>query len=347
MRSPMPNSFNQAIITWQQAAGRHHLPWQHPRTPYRVWLSEVMLQQTQVATVIPYFERFLARFPDVASLAAASEDDVFSLWSGLGYYRRARMLHKAAQQIIDKHDGIFPDTFDDLMQLPGIGRSTAGAILAQAYGKQAAILDGNVRRILARLHALSDPSDQTLWQLAERYLPETDITAYTQGLMDLGATVCTKHRPRCQDCPVQTHCLAYQQGDPTAYPARRARKSSPTHEVFWVLVSDPSQGLLFHKRPDIGVWAGLWSFPQCDAASDPVLWARDQLGLTLNVKTTLATRPHTFSHFRLLITPIVMEYDLQASASCAVKESCYTWLDKTEALTKGLPAPVRALLLDL
>jgi len=255
------------LLAWFDTHGRHDLPWQHPRTPYRVWISEIMLQQTQVSTVVPYFERFLQRFPDVHSLAAAAQDDVLALWSGLGYYARARNLHRAAQHIVERHDGKFPTTLEAWLALPGIGRSTAGAILAQAFEQRQPILDGNVRRVLARYHAIDGwPGDRAvqdqLWKRAEAATPHRRIADYTQAIMDLGATVCTR-TPRCNQCPLSTGCGAHRLGRTADFPGRRPRKTLPVRLTAMLVLRDENGRILLVRRPPTGIWGGLWSLPEC------------------------------------------------------------------------------------
>ena len=263
----MSDDFASRLLNWFDTHGRKDLPWQNPATPYRVWLSEIMLQQTQVATVIPYFERFVQHFPNVVMLAAARQDDVLSLWSGLGYYARARNLHRAARQLIEQYAGDFPDTLELVQALPGIGRSTAGAILSLSRGAPHAILDGNVKRVLARYHAVDGWPGKAavarrLWQLAEFALPGERAGAYNQAMMDLGATLCTRARPRCGACPVQAGCAAFATQSPERYPGRRDRQPLPVRETCMLVLRDSRQAVLLERRPESGRWGSLWSFPE-------------------------------------------------------------------------------------
>lgn len=310
--------FARTIVAWQRRDGRHALPWQGTRDPYRIWLSEVMLQQTQVATVIPYYERFLERFPDVRSLARASEGEVLRLWSGLGYYARGRNLHRAAKEIAKRG---FPDRAEALQALPGVGRSTAAAIAVFAFGERAAILDGNVRRVLSRFHG----SAENLWQRAEALLPARDIEAYTQGLMDLGATLCTRVRPACDRCPVAKLCEAERRGWQDRLPAKRARGALPRKKTTW-LVQRSRGRLLLERRPSPGIWGGLWCFPGGKRrASD----------------RPLARIEHGFTHFRLTIQPVLREVREKKSLENQ------RWMSLAALERAAVPAPVRTLLARL
>ena len=327
------SSFATKVVRWQARHGRHDLPWQRTRDAYRIWLSEVMLQQTQVATVIPYYRRFVARFPDVKSLAMATLDNVLTLWSGLGYYTRARNLHAAARAVVERHGGRFPGTRDELESLPGLGRSTAAAIAVFAFGAREAILDGNVKRVLARHFAVRGfPGDERvekrLWALAESELPAKNFEAYTQGLMDLGAEVCTRRRPACDRCPVSASCKARAQGKQEAYPQPRPRKERPVKKTSMLLLLRDSEVLL-EKRPPTGVWGGLWCFPEVDPDSE---------GRKLPVLR------HEFTHFTLDITPILRSV---ATSSLGAAEPGQIWLPVEEAIGAAVPAPVRKLLVGL
>ncbi|MDQ2694431.1 MAG: A/G-specific adenine glycosylase, partial [Pseudomonadota bacterium] len=278
------DDFSRRVLDWHDRHGRKNLPWQQAPTPYRVWVAEIMLQQTQVATVIPYYRRFLARFPDIAALADAPLDDVLHLWSGLGYYARARNLHRAAVILRDRHGGELPLDFAALRALPGIGRSTAGAILAQAAGRRHAILDGNVRRVLARYHAVAGWPGQAavndaLWEYAEGHTPHDRLAAYTQAMMDLGALVCTRRRPACAACPLAGGCQAHAQGRETDYPETRPRRQLPVRATRMLLLCAATGEVLLERRPPSGVWGGLWSFPECPPAADVAGWCRETLGL--------------------------------------------------------------------
>lgn len=311
--------FASSLIAWQQRHGRTGLPWQGTRDPYRIWLSEVMLQQTQVATVIPYYERFLARYPAVEALAAASEEDVLTLWAGLGYYARGRNLHAAAR-LIAEHG--FPKSREAIEKLPGVGRSTAAAIAAFAFGARAAILDGNVKRVLSRRFGVD--GEPQLWELAERLLPQEGIEAYTQALMDLGATVCTRARPRCEACPVARQCIARTQGRIGELPAPRVRKPLPQKEVTWLVLRHRREVLL-EKRPAAGIWGGLWCFPEAHKG------AQGRLLLPLQ---------HGFTHFRLRIHPLLR--DVRAKPPTAESPG-RRWIDLAEVVEAAIPAPVRTL----
>lgn len=317
------SAFASALVAWQRRHGRKGLPWQDTRDPYRIWLSEVMLQQTQVSTVIPYYERFLRRFPAVEALAAAAEEEVLQLWSGLGYYARGRNLHAAAQAIAK--DG-FPRTAEKIAELPGVGRSTAAAIAAFAFGERAAILDGNVKRVLARCFAIQD--EKEMWRLAERLLPRDGIEPYTQALMDLGATLCTRAQPRCEHCPVRTRCVARKQGRTADFPVPRPRKALPRKEVTW-LVLRHGQEVLLEKRPAPGIWGGLWCFPEAQNEAEGI---------------RLEPLEHGFTHFRLRIHPLLCEVRKKpAQAESPGK----LWIELSDAMEAAVPAPVRTLLARL
>jgi A/G-specific adenine glycosylase len=327
-------------VQWQRRHGRRGLPWQASTDPYRVWLSEVMLQQTQVAAVIPYYQRFLERFPTVAALAAASEDEVLRIWSGLGYYARGRNLHAAAKVIAKEG---FPRTSEDIGRLPGVGRSTAAAIAAFAFGERAAILDGNVKRVLARHAGIAGfpgdkPVEAKLWALAESLLPKKGIEAYTQALMDLGATVCTRARPRCDACPVRRSCIARGKGLTDQLPAPRPRKAMPSKRTIWLVLRHSGQVLL-ERRPSPGIWGGLWSFPEADGHN----LERDclALGYRLRSRRALDSIEHGFTHFRLTIQPVLCEVSATAARAEAPGR---LWIDIREAGSAATPAPVRKLL---
>jgi A/G-specific adenine glycosylase len=341
-------SFAARLLAWYDRHGRKDLPWQRDPTPYRVWVSEVMLQQTQVATVIPYFERFMARFPVVTDLAAVPLDEVLALWSGLGYYSRARNLHRAAGLIAAQHDGVFPATLDQVMALPGVGRSTAGAILALSRNQRHPILDGNVRRVLARYHAIDGWPGQAeverlLWQQAEAHTPVERVAHYTQAIMDLGATLCTRSRPRCNECPQAADCAAHAAGEPTRYPAPRPRKTLPERQATLLLVTNARGEVLLEQRPPSGIWGGLWTLPEAqDGAA--AQWCRRR-GLTLQDETAWPTLRHTFSHFHLDISPLHVRVD---EAGSAVMEAGGAVWYKTELCDQlGLPAPIKRLLARL
>lgn len=336
---PIETIFAERLIAWQKQAGRHDLPWQQTRDPYRIWLSEIMLQQTQVATVIPYYQRFLERFPDVAALAAAPIEAVIELWAGLGYYARARNLHRCAQQIATVHRGKFPNSAAELSELPGIGRSTAAAIAAFAFGQRAAILDGNVKRVLCRYFGIEGfpgqtKVDRSLWALAESLLPENGIEAYTQGLMDLGATVCTLRRMRCNACPLATDCLALSEGRQHSLPTARPKPDVPQRESQFVLFSD-GQHILFERRPPSGLWGGLLVPPE----GTPETLAQ-HLGLTVHSKKQLPALKHAFTHFRLTLHPVWCEVAPVQALNAPGNE----WIAIERAADAGVPTPIRKIL---
>ena len=347
------DEFAPRLTAWQEAQGRHHLPWQQgsgdrdTRDPYRVWLSEIMLQQTQVAAVIPYYERFVARFPDVRALAAASLDDVMQHWSGLGYYSRARNLHAAARRVVEVHDGVFPDTPEALAELPGIGRSTAAAIAAFAFGRCAAILDGNVQRVLARVFAIDGTTSNAatsrrLWDLAQSLLPSRSIESYTQGLMDLGATVCRPRNPTCMLCPFANDCRARIEGRIDELPQRRSRKAVPERRATMLFVTHGAQCdyVLLERRPPLGIWGGLWSLPESPAEEDPRIRI-ERHGLVASIESA-GGFTHGFTHFTLHADVLHARVERRAAPTDAQDAvDSVRWLDAGDALALGLPAPVR------
>lgn len=336
---PISHPFTERLIAWQKVAGRHDLPWQKTRDPYRIWLSEIMLQQTQVATVIPYYQRFLSSFPDVMALAAAPIEAVIEHWAGLGYYARARNLHRCAQQVATVHAGKFPNSAEQLIELAGIGRSTAAAIAAFAFGQRAAILDGNVKRVLCRQFGIegfpgSTAVDRSLWALAESLLPESDIETYTQGLMDLGATLCTRNRPRCTDCPLSADCVARRDGRQAELPASRPRPAVPERSATFVLILNDRQ-LLLERRPPSGIWGGLLVPPEGEV--DQVIAS---FGLLKVSQRSLPPLKHAFTHFRLTLQPVVCE----VAANLVVAESGLVWVDLDKAAEAGVPTPIGKLI---
>lgn len=342
----MSNDFSRAVLTWFDKHGRKTLPWQQGITPYRVWLSEIMLQQTQVTTVIPYFERFVARFPDVASLAAAPIDDVLHLWTGLGYYARARNLHRCAQAVVRDYAGVFPDSVEALAELPGIGRSTAGAIVSIAFKQRAAILDGNVKRVLARHHAVGGwPGEantlKTLWAHAETHTPKKRVNDYTQAMMDLGATLCTRSKPACERCPVMSTCVAYATGKVNVYPGKKPKKTLPEKTVQLLMLRNPSGDILLQQRPPQGIWGGLWSFPEIALDMDAEDYAEDRFGKVATSETWDAYR-HTFSHYHLDITPVLIQ--LKKTPTNIAEAHQTLWYNPHQPGTIGLAAPVKKLL---
>ena len=341
-------NFSDRVLQWYDRHGRKDLPWQQDRTPYRVWVSEVMLQQTQVATVIPYFERFMARFPDVLSLANADIDAVLHLWSGLGYYARGRNLHKAACKVRDEHAGIFPQHFDAVQDLPGVGRSTAGAILALACDQRHAILDGNVKRVLARFQAVAGwPGEarvlEQLWDYAEGNTPASRVADYTQAMMDLGATLCTRTRPRCDECPLVADCQAHAEGRERAFPGSKPRRELPIRATHMLLVRNAQGEVLLQQRPPTGIWGGLWSLPEIESADLAEDWCRQQLGVSIGRHQSWPALRHTFSHFHLDITPLLIELGKNRAQS-VLEGQATVWYNTRSEDPRGLAAPVRRLL---
>lgn len=341
-----PDAFAPAVVAWYQKHGRKDLPWQHDVNPYRVWVSEIMLQQTQVTTVLDYFARFMQALPDVQALAAAPLDEVLHLWTGLGYYTRARNLHKTAQYICTNYHGEFPRSAEILATLPGIGASTAGAIASLSMGLRAPILDGNVKRVLARYSALksypgSSQASKQLWQLAERLTPQQDVAQYTQAMMDLGATLCTRKQPACSRCPVQKGCLAYQTEQQHLLPIARPRKVMPEKRISMPLLIDPSGSVLLYQRPATGLWGGLWSLPELDniAQLDSLL---QQHQLTLEQQQLLTGLRHTFSHFHLEIEPWLVH--VKRSTASVIAENNWLWYNPYNPLRLGLAAPIKELI---
>ncbi len=342
-----PARLADALLPWFDTHGRHDLPWQADPTPYRVWVSEVMLQQTQVDTVKPYFERFVARFPDPATLAAAPADEVMRHWSGLGYYARARNLHRAAAEIVSRHGGALPDTLDALVALPGIGRSTAGAILALAWGRPHPILDGNVKRVLARVFLVEEAPDSSaglrrLWSLAEAATPGERIAAWTQAIMDLGATVCTRANPACIRCPLASGCAALAAGRTGDIPAarRRARRGERSAHFIFVLAGGR---VLLERRPPRGIWGGLWTPPEFPDAEAAAGYLAARFGAS-GPSRRLAAVPHAFTHFDLVIEPWVLEL---GGAAVPAADGEARWHELAALETVGLPAPVARLLEEL
>tara|TARA_R110002072_G_scaffold171701_2_gene325367 strand:+ start:406 stop:1470 length:1065 start_codon:yes stop_codon:yes gene_type:complete len=345
----MKDRFAQKLLAWYDENGRHDLPWHHDRNPYRVWVSEIMLQQTQVTTVIPYFEAFMQRFPDVKALASAPVDDVLSHWSGLGYYARARNLQKAAQQVVDQHGGEFPGNLEQLQALPGIGRSTAAAILAQAFQQRAAILDGNVKRVLARYHAIPGWPGKTdvlnqLWERTEEHTPDARIRDYTQAIMDLGAMVCTRSRPACDSCPLKDGCDAYTSSETSLYPGSKPKKAKPEKTTWMVILEDHQGRILLERRPPSGIWGGLWSLPELDPAYGPEELpdaCEQAFGFHCGEPELTSGFRHTFSHYHLHIQPARLT--VQSPAHINDRDN-HQWVHRDQALTLGLPAPIRTLL---
>lgn len=341
------DAFARRLLAWYDRHGRHDLPWQHPRTPYRVWVSEVMLQQTQVATVVPYFERFVAALPDLPTLAAADEDRVLSLWSGLGYYRRARYLHATARACVARHGGWLPRDFEALAALPGIGRSTAGAILALGDGQRHAILDGNVKRVLCRYHGVQGwPGERTvenaLWKHAQAHTPGSRLADYTQAIMDLGATVCTRSRPDCERCPQRRGCVAYRLGTAAALPAPRPARALPERETVWLVLRDRRDRVLLERRPPEGVWPGLWSLPEAASADDARMASIRYADIGDCAGGVLPPVRHQFTHFVLHASPIEWRRVRIRRAVADAPDIRWCGADELDGL--GIPAPVRKLL---
>lgn len=337
------DSFSARLIRWQRRHGRHDLPWQKTRDAYRIWLSEIMLQQTQVATVIPYYQRFLERFPEVAVLAAAPVGAVLEAWAGLGYYARARNLHRCAQAVTAEHGGQFPRDPQELAALPGIGRSTAAAISAFAFGTRAAILDGNVKRVLARCFGVEGfpgnaKIEREMWQLAESLLPAEQIEAYTQGVMDLGATLCTRATPACGDCPLQPICVAFRDGRQAELPASKPAKSLPEREA-QVLVLTDGRSVLLERRPPAGIWGGLLALPEAAPVDAAELAGRH--GYRLIDARELPALRHAFSHFRLTLRPWLCRVE---AADGGVAEPGWEWLAREGIESAALPAPLKRIL---
>ena len=339
----MSLTFSKKLLAWFDKHGRKNLPWQQNPTPYHIWLSEIMLQQTQVATVITYYQRFVNTFASIHELAAAPIEDVLALWAGLGYYARARNLHKTAGIIVLQYQGSMPTKFAQLVSLPGIGRSTAGAIMALAYQKRYAILDGNVKRVLARYYAISGwpgnkKVENQLWQHAEKLLPKNQVASYIQAQMDLGATVCTRNKPRCTCCPLQTDCVAFQGNMTQYYPFSKPKKTTPTRQTNWLVALTPDGKVLLEKRPNHGIWGGLWSFPEYDQADDIKIISNAKFHINISNISAQPRIHHVFTHFKLDIYPYV--------AQCTVnhhqinKNKKIIWYTIEEALRVGLPAPV-------
>ena len=353
--------FAQQLLGWWDEHGRRDLPWQQNPSAYRVWVSEIMLQQTQVSTAERYYDRFISSFPDIAALAAASQDSVLHHWSGLGYYSRARNLHKAAQQIVELHAGIMPSTLDELIALPGIGRSTAGAILSLSLGQRQPILDGNAKRVLARVFQVEGWSGSTanlkkLWEFAEICTPHDRVANYTQAIMDLGATLCTRAKPGCAICPLQTQCAAYAAGLVSAIPAPKPKKVRPVRAAVLVMAISRSGEILLEKRPPSGIWGGLWSFPEVDSIDVVDDWCINQLGTMPASKRAWPDVSHSFSHFEFAMTPVEITLESKdASAGSnsrsptgAIMEADrWLWYNTRSPAGIGLAAPVTRLLQQL
>jgi A/G-specific adenine glycosylase len=336
-----------ALLAWWDVHGRKNLPWQQNPTPYRVWVSEIMLQQTQVATVERYYSRFITSFPELATLAAATQDDVLHHWSGLGYYSRARNLHKAAQVVAAVHNGELPASLDELVALPGIGRSTAGAIRSLAMGQREPILDGNVKRVLARVYAVegwggATQNLKTLWQHSESCTPTERIANYTQAVMDLGATLCTRSRPACELCPLSQGCEAYQTNRTAEIPAAKPKRVKPRRSAVLVMARRGAVEVLLEKRPPTGIWGGLWSFPELGSHDELDSWCQQRLGALPEAKRTWPVVAHSFSHFDFDMTPV--EINVRAAPAVVMEGDRWLWYNTRSPEGVGLAAPVAKLL---
>lgn len=343
---PSKFEFSDAVLTWFHQHGRTQLPWQQDINAYRVWLSEVMLQQTQVATVIPYFEKFLQHFPNVEALASAPLDEVLHLWTGLGYYARGRNLHACAKKVVEEFDGEFPQTVEGLSELPGIGRSTAGAICSITWNLPTAILDGNVKRVLARFYAVAGWPGQTqvakeLWNHAEELTPQKKAGAYSQAMMDLGATLCTRSKPKCSICPLISHCQAYISDQVQDFPGKKPKKTLPVKATQMLMLQDPEGDFFLQQRPASGIWGGLWGFPEIAKDINPLGYCLDHFGKS-ELLGTWATYRHTFSHYHLDITPILIRLERSQTQIMASNKSI--WYNVDQPASVGLAAPVKRLL---
>ncbi|MBR9728234.1 A/G-specific adenine glycosylase [Shewanella intestini] len=355
----LTSSFANRITQWYDLHGRKTLPWQHDKTPYRVWVSEIMLQQTQVATVIPYYHAFMSQFPTVTDLANAPQDEVLHLWTGLGYYARARNLHKAAQQVRDQHQGQFPTDFEQVLALPGIGRSTAGAILSLSLGQYHPILDGNVKRVLSRHQAVEGwpgkkAVEQTLWQIAEKVTPKQHIRQFNQAMMDMGANICTRSKPKCAQCPIAVDCQAQRQGRQQAFPAKKPKKTIPAKQAWMLVIIDPQNDAQVQliQRPPTGIWGGLWCFPEFDSQLAMTQYIA-QHNLT-SYNEQLSGFRHTFSHFHLDITPVLVSVNTPMSSGSlmphetkVMEQSSVLWYNINQRAKVGLAAATERILDNL
>ncbi len=341
--------FSQQVLDWYELHGRKHLPWQQDINPYRVWVSEIMLQQTQVSTVISYFERFMQRFPNIQELAAAEQDEVLHLWTGLGYYARGRNLHACAQIITKEFNGEFPNSVPALNALPGIGRSTAAAIASISMGINAPILDGNVKRVLTRYFAISGWPGSTqverkLWELAEDLMPTHSSAKYTQAMMDLGATLCTRSKPECYSCPLRNECLGFKTNQPTQFPNSKPKQAKPEKQTTLLMIQLPDGSYWLQKRPSKGIWGGLWSFPEADDIDTAQLLLTKLFPGSNAQQQVLKSFRHTFSHYHLQIQPLLLTLS-QKPLNCAETDNQVAcWYNPKQPLELGLAAPVKKLL---
>ena len=343
-------TFSQRLLRWYTQHGRHDLPWQKRRTPYRVWVSEIMLQQTRVSTVIPYYRAFMLRFPTVRALADADRDEVLHLWTGLGYYARARNLHRAARNIREDHGGRIPLKIDELMALPGIGRSTAGAILAISRNLRHPILDGNVRRVLARHRGIQGWPGTTgvsrqLWEIADAYTPDSQLADYTQAIMDLGAVICVRSKPQCMVCPVADDCTARRLGRQHDYPGKKPRKPLPVKKTVFAILENNNGEIMLQQRPPAGIWGGLWSFPECTPEENIENWLATRLGYTAELTQELTPLRHSFSHYHLDILPVHIY--INADKPGVSEHGGHIWYSPSSKPEIGLAAPVKSLLEQL
>jgi len=341
--------FSDRLLAWYDRHGRKQLPWKLTGDPYHIWISEIMLQQTQVATVLPYFLRFIESFPDIGALARANLDAVLHHWTGLGYYARARNLHRAARIIEMEYSGEFPRDIEAVKQLPGIGASTAGAILSLAFNQRHAILDSNVKRVLARYHAIAEPvttrsTEAELWRLADRHTPSKRIAAYTQAIMDLGALVCRRANPECAVCPIKTGCKAKRLGTPQNFPVTPARKQKPVKTVRMLIIRNARGRILLQQRPPVGLWGGLWGFPEC-TEKNVRRWCRQHLGVDITPGTPWPVLRHSFSHFHLDITPVPAR--LLRDSGKVMEHNGTVWYNLQQPDARGFSAPVKRLLEQL
>lgn len=344
------DSFSRSVLNWFDQSGRKNLPWQHNITPYRVWVSEIMLQQTQVPTVIPYFLSFTKQFPDIKSLGTAELDEVLSLWTGLGYYARARNLHKTAQQLVAQNTTQLPATLEGLCALPGIGRSTAGAILSIGFNIRAPILDGNVKRVLARYHCIENWPGETrtanqLWERAQQHTPNQRLAHYTQAIMDLGATTCTRSNPQCVDCPLHTTCQAFIDGSTANYPAAKPYRKSRQRSAYFLICRNPQGAILLEKRPSQGIWGGLWSLPQHEEIDALKGRIEQLLGQSLQMLGEHNPIKHSFTHFQMSIKPV--EAQANIAAHLITESNLWKWIQPPEINSLGMAAPIKKLIMKL
>lgn len=340
--------FAPKLLNWFTQYGRKDLPWQHNKTPYRVWLSEIMLQQTQVKTVIPYYLRFIERFTNVNCLANAAQDEVLHLWTGLGYYARARNLHKTANIIKKQYAGHFPESIDGLQALPGIGRSTAGAILSFANGQHQPILDGNVKRILCRYYRVEgwsghSKTEKELWTLIEQLTPQKNCADFNQALMDLGSSLCSRSKPQCHDCPLNTSCEAHLNQQTMSYPQPKLKKDKPIKYTYLLMLKKQAGEFLLEQRPQQGIWGGLWSFPQCQSQDEIEQWLINHHYKGVSEMQFKTEFKHTFSHFHLLITPVIINIKETGQIN---DNDCFQWFNKYKPLKLGMPAPIKRLIMN-